>query len=68
MACNPKCLYFPKIELGLQYKTDSFGVKRRIETIVRPTCMYDLSEITNWNRNCPRVENLNKLALSEMRK
>lgn len=68
MACNSKCLYFPKIELGLRYKVDSFGVKRRIQTIVRPTCMYDLSEITSWNRNCPRIENLNKLTLNAMRK
>lgn len=69
MACNPKCPYFPNVESGLTYQTDSFGVKRRVNSLTtKSTCMYDLSEITNWNRNCPRVENLNKLALSEMRK
>lgn len=67
MACNPKCPYFPKIELDIQYKVDCFGVKRRVKTISKPACMYDLSLITNWDRNCPRLENLNKLTLNAMK-
>ena len=67
MPCSPKCPYFPKIEMDLQYKTDSFGVKRKIKTIAKPMCMYDLSAIDNWNRKCPRLENLNKLTLNAMK-
>lgn len=67
MPCNPKCPYFPKIELDLQYKTDCFGVKRRIKSITKPACMYDLSAIDGWNRKCPRINNMNKLMLNAMR-
>lgn len=67
MPCSPKCPYFPKIELGLQYKTDCFGVKRKIKTIAKPTCMYDLSAIDSWNRKCPRIDSINRLVLSAMK-
>ena len=67
MPCSPKCPYFPKIGLDMKYKVDCFGVKRKIQTISKPRCMYDLSVITSWDRNCPRLENLNKLMLNAMK-
>ena len=67
MPCSPKCPYFPKIEMDLQYRTDSFGVKRKIKTIAKPTCMYDLSAIDTWNRKCPRLDSMNKLMLKAMK-
>ena len=67
MACSPKCPYFPKIELDMSYKTDSFGVKWKIKSLAKPMCMYDLSVLDSWNKKCPRLENLNKLTLNAMK-
>lgn len=67
MSCSPKCPYFPKIEMDLQYKVDCFGVKRKIKSVSKPTCMYDLSAIDSWNRDCPRLKTFNRLTLSAMK-
>lgn len=67
MACNPKCPYFPKIELGMSYKTDLFGVKRKIKTLSKPMCMYDLSILDDWDKKCPRLEATNKIILNAKR-
>ena len=67
MACSPKCPYFPKIELDVQYKADCFGVKRKVKTISKPICMYDLSAINSWDKKCPRIDDMNKLMLSTMK-